>query len=155
MEKLELKRSPGSIFYKNLLGHVVFSTVVYTFFDKLLLALVLFHSRLGYTYSCLLSLFYFLVHCFTVLFSPEHRPTGGLSHWTPYIIKIVFTTSIHFGLQFQVGHLNQGKEIQWICTGLENFDIYFGLLFDCYCQILISGRETGRRTMFSPKSRIS
>ena len=31
--------------------------------------------------------------------------------------------------------------------GLENFDIYFCLLFHCYCQSFISGRETGHHPM--------
>ena len=40
----------------------------------------------------------------------------------------------------QTKYFEQSKEIQQNWTGLEHFDIYFCVLFDCYIQILISGR---------------
>ena len=48
----------------------------------------------------------------------------------------------------------QNREIQQNCTEQEKFGIYFSMFFDCCCQILISGRETGHGAMPVSKFRI-
>ena len=39
-------------------------------------------------------------------------------------------------------------------TGQAKFDIYFSVLFDCYCQTLIFGMENGHYGMSPPKFNI-
>ena len=45
--------------------------------------------------------------------------------------------------------------IQWNWSGQEKFDVYFWVFFDCYCQSLLSGGETGRWAMSPPKFEVS
>ena len=62
--------------------------------------------------------------------------------------------TLHVGLQSWAKYLEQNREIQSNWTGQEKFDIYFCLFFDCYCQSLISGGETGHWAMSPPKFKI-
>ena len=57
-------------------------------------------------------------------------------------LDLVMTKNL-FARTSPTKYLEQFKEIQENWTGLENFDIYFCVLFDCYCQSLISGSEAG------------
>ena len=45
--------------------------------------------------------------------------------------------------QSQSKYLEQSKKIQYIWTRLENVDTCFCVPFDCCCQSLVSGKETG------------
>ena len=47
--------------------------------------------------------------------------------------------------------ISKKNEVQQNWTEQENFDMYFYLFFNCFCQGVVSGRETGRWTM-SPAS---
>ena len=44
--------------------------------------------------------------------------------------------------QSRTKYLEQNAEILWSWTGKEKFGIYFCVVFNCYCQSLISRRET-------------
>ena len=68
--------------------------------------------------------------------------------------KTVVIQSTHKHLKSWAKYLEQNREIQWNWTGQENSDIYFCVLLDCYCQSLVSGRETGHWAMFPPKFEI-
>ena len=39
--------------------------------------------------------------------------------------------------------MDQNRKIQSSWTVQEKFDIYFSVLFNCYCQNLMSSRDTG------------
>ena len=55
------------------------------------------------------------------------------------------------GLQSWAGYLERDRGIRSGWTGQGEFDIYFCVLLDCYCQSLIYGGETGRLTMSPTK----
>ena len=63
-----------------------------------------------------------------------------------FITETVFLRSlfiiINKKLQYWAKYLKQNREIQKNWTGQVKFDIYFCVFFDCYCQNLISGRDT-------------
>ena len=61
---------------------------------------------------------------------------------------------IYQKLQPWMKYLEQNREIQANCTGQENFDVYFCVFLDYYCQSSISGRETGRWAMSPHKFEI-
>ena len=52
-------------------------------------------------------------------------------------------------LQSWTKYLEQSQEIQQNWTGLQRFNIYFSVSFDCYCQSLISQRR-GLLNIMSP-----
>ena len=45
-------------------------------------------------------------------------------------------------------NLERSNEIQYNWTGLENFDICFSILFECYCLVLVPARETGHWAIY-------
>ena len=51
-------------------------------------------------------------------------------------------------------NLEESIEIQQTWKGLENLNIFFCLFFDCNCQNVISGKETGHLAMYLPKFQI-
>ena len=53
------------------------------------------------------------------------------------------TESLYWNLQSLAKYLQQNREIHQNWAGQEKFHIYFCVVFDCYCQSLISGRKTG------------
>ena len=54
-------------------------------------------------------------------------------------------------LQSQTKYFQQYRKIQYNWTGKEKFSIYFCMFFNCYCQSLISSRETGHQDICAPK----
>ena len=57
-------------------------------------------------------------------------------------------------LESRTKYFEQSKETKQYCTWLENFNICFCVLFDCYCRCFISGRGTGNWAMSPPNSEI-
>ena len=57
-------------------------------------------------------------------------------------------------LQTQAKYFEQTREIHKNWTGQENFDIYFCVFSDFYCQSLFSRWETGHQAMSLPKFEI-
>ena len=66
----------------------------------------------------------------------------GSSNWTQIYVYPNFKSLM--GLQSWTIYLEQSKETQSYWAGLESFDIYFCVFFDCLCQSLIFVRDTGR-----------
>ena len=97
-------------------------------------------STINQTFLCKILCYAFLLFTLLLLFLAK---TYAKSMLTKLLSNFISASQVVNILQSWAKCLEQNREIQWNWTGQEKFDIYFGVFFDCCCQSLISGRETG------------
>ena len=96
-------------------------------------------STINQTFLCKILCYAFLLFTLLLLFLAK---TYAKSMLTKLLSNFISASQVVNILQSWANFF-WIREIQWNWTGQEKFDIYFGMFFDCYCQSLISGRETG------------